>query len=371
MRTQATLKLGHFPLPLAEASRARRFLHFSGDVASVLDPCVGTGAAFRVVTGDAAVRRYGIELDAHRAEEASKVLDEVIQGNALETHAPVESFSLIYLNPPFCWEIGQGRNERMEKIFLDWTARWIRPTGVLVMVLPFDRVFDCRITLTTQFRDKAIYRLTEPEAAKYREVVVFGVRRTRQERDRMSDTAVSQGHRMLSDLTRRYEQIPALPDTPERTYAVPPSPAARLEYRGLPLDLVEDLLRSSPAWRQAQRVTHAPKTEFSGRPLTPLHSGQLGLLTVAGLVNGCAGSGADRHVANWESVKVVQRTEEEGDRGETVIRERERFSQRLTLLYADGRIALLTETPRTTQGADRHEERTPANGEADVRPADP
>jgi hypothetical protein len=95
------------------------------------------------------------------------------------------------------------------------------------------------------------------------------------------------------------------------------------------------------------------------------------LLTVAGLVNGCVGSGADRHLANWESVKVVQKTEEEGDRGETVIRERERFSQRLTLLYADGRIALLTETPRTAGGKDRHEERAPANGEVDVRPADP
>jgi hypothetical protein len=77
-----------------------------------------------------------------------------------------------------------------------------------------------------------------------------------------------------------------------------------------------------------------------------------------------------REVQCEATLKVVQRTEEEGDRGETVIRERERFSQRLTLLYADGRIALLTETPRTTGGKDRHEERAPANGEVDVRPAD-
>jgi hypothetical protein len=39
--------------------------------------------------------------------------------------------------------------------------------------------------------------------------------------------------------------------------------------------VVEDLLATSPAWRQAQRVTHSPKTEFSGRPLTPLHKGHV------------------------------------------------------------------------------------------------
>ena len=54
----------------------------------------------------------------------------------------------------------------------------------------------------------------------------------------------------------------------------------------------------------------------------------------------------ERHVAHWEAIKVVDKTEEEGDDGETVIREKERFSQRPTLLYSDGRIELLSEKPR-------------------------
>ena len=91
-------------------------------------------------------------------------------------------------------------------------------------------------------------------------------------------------------------------------------------------------------------MTHAPKTEFAGRPLTSLHQGHVALLCTSGMMNGVFGEGKDRHVANWESVKVVDRSEEEGeDGGNTVIREKERFSQRLTLLYADGRIALLSE----------------------------
>jgi tRNA1(Val) A37 N6-methylase TrmN6 len=367
MRTAGRLKLAYYPLASAEAERIRRFLQFQGE-ASVLDPCAGTGAALQTITHDAPVLRYGIELDAYRAGEAKRVLDHVIQGSAFEAHAPVESFSFLYINSPFDFEIGEGKNQRMERIFLEYVYRWVRQAGGLVMIAPFDRVYECRNVLTPHFRDKAIYRLTEPEAVKYKQVVVFGIRRTRQERERMTDHAVQQGNRRLLELTRRYEEIPPLPDTPDRMYTVPPSLPAKPEYRGLPLDLIEDLLEKSTAWLQAQRITHAPKTEFSGRPLTPLHKGHVGILCTAGLLNGQFGEGKDAHIAYWESVKVVDRTEEEDDSGATVIREKERFSQRLTLLYADGRIALLSERAVGKEAGDA--QRAPADGEADVRETD-
>lgn len=261
----------------------------------------------------------------------------------------------------------------MERLFLEHVGRWVRPSGVLVMVIPYDRVYECRGVLTPQFRDKGIYRLTEPEAVAYKQVVVFGIRRTRQERQRLTDQAVQQANRKLNDLTRRYEEIPPLPDVPDRAYAILPSSPARLEYRGLPLDLVEDFLATSPAWRQAQRVTHAPKNEFSGRPLTSLHQGHVALLCTAGMMNGCFGEGDDLHVSCWESVKVIDKTEDEDDSGATVIRERERFSQRLTLLYADGRIALLSEKPAEKASAKEngHAERAPEDGETDLCSADP
>src|SRR5438093_7149015 len=255
----------------------------------------------------------------------------------------------------------------MERLFLEHVARWVRPGGVLVMVVPHDRVYECRTVLTPQFREKTIYRLTEPAAVAYKQVVVFGVRRTRQERERMNDHAVSQANWKLNDLTRRYDEIPALPDAPDRHYVIPPSPAAKLDYRGLPLDELEDLLANSPAWRQAKRITHAPKPEFAGRPLTSLHQGHVALLCTSGMMNGCFGDGEDRHVAYWESVKVVDRREDQED-GVTVIHERERFSQRLTLLYADGRISLLSEKPTESPSRkeERHAECTLTHGQADL-----
>ena len=370
MRLEGRMRLGYYPLDQTEAERARRFLAFTSDPTSAVDPCAGTGAAVLSLTANSSSRRYGVELDAHRASEAKRALDEVIQGNAFDVKAPVESCSLLYLNPPYDFEIGEGKNQRMEKLFLDEFFRWLKPGGVLVLVIPFDRIYECWNILSPHFKDKAVYRLTEPDSVRYKQAVVFGVRRSAAERNRLGDHAVNQANWKLQELTRRYDSIPALPDEPDRTYVVPPSGPVRMDYRGLPLDIVEDLLAKSPAWVQAQRVTHAQRKQFFGRPLTPLHAGHVGLCAVSGLLNGVFGTGADRHVAHWEAIKVVDKTEEEGDGGETVIREKERFSQRLTLLFADGRIELLSEKPRGDAKEAEHAECTPADGKAEVRATD-
>jgi hypothetical protein len=76
---------------------------------------------------------------------------------------------------------------------------------------------------------------------------------------------------------------------------------------------------------------------------------------VSGLLNGCFGSGKYRHVACWQSTKVTDKFEDVED-GVTTIRERERFTQTLTLAYSDGRTAILTDR------SNAHEERSPETG---------
>ena len=70
MRFEGKSRLGFFPLPLSEAHLIRSFLQFPDTPSSAIDPCVGDGVAFEVITSDAEVVRYGIELDAYRAEQA-------------------------------------------------------------------------------------------------------------------------------------------------------------------------------------------------------------------------------------------------------------------------------------------------------------
>jgi hypothetical protein len=340
MRLAGRERLGFYPLPIAEAKRIRKFLQFPEQVCSALDPCIGEGVAFTEITRDARALRYGVELDAQRATLAQSSADEVIHGNCFDVQCPVESFSLIYLNPPYDFEVSEERSQRMERLFLDHVYRWLKRTGILVMVIPSDYIRDCSQVLSFQFKDVHICRLTEPESVKYKQVVVFGVRRTRQERDRVQDGEITRARLWYDAVTRDPGKLSPLFSESDRHYAVPRGAAVRLVYRGLPLDQIEDLLPKSSAYRQASAVLLAPQSDVSGRPLTPLHGGHVGLLCTAGMLNGIFGEGEARHIAHWQSVKLVDKSEEE-EGGTTVIREKERFSNELTLVFCTGQIATL------------------------------
>jgi len=340
MRLAGRTRLGFYPLPLPEAEGIRRFLAFPDKQCCALDPCVGDGAAFAEIASDKSVLRYGVELDAGRAEQARAKGIEVVHGNCFDVQCPVESFSLIYLNPPYDFEISEGKSQRMEKLFLEHVYRWLKPGGILVLVVPAKRIADCTVLLARLFRDIRVYRLTEPESVRYGQVAVFGVRRTRQEIDRLRDAEIIQEQLWLASVEREIQEHSPLSLEPDHLYAAPRSGPVRMVHRGLPLDQIEDLLPKSSAYRQASPVLFAQQADVAGRPLTPLHGGHVGLLCTAGMLNGIFGDGEARHIAHWQSVKLVDKSEEEED-GKTIIREKERFSNELTLVFCTGEIATL------------------------------
>jgi hypothetical protein len=135
--------------------------------------------------------------------------------------------------------------------------------------------------------------------------------------------------------------LPELQDTCGDPYPVPTSGPAVLTFKGLPLDELEDLVVNSPAYRQTTRILAPEPTVIGGRPLTPLHAGQVGLVACSGLINGIFGSGEERHIAAWKSKKVTTKLTEEEEDGTTVIRERERFVQELSVVFATGETGTL------------------------------
>src|ERR1019366_2794943 len=175
-RSFAKLKMGFYPLPESEAIKLRELLSFTGP-ASIVDPCVGQGTAFNLLTQGADVHRFGVELDAERALMASANGIETIQGNAFDAVAKPESFSLLYLNPPYDSEIGSVANRRMEAVFLEHTYRWRAMEGVLILVIPFERLHDCVGILSSHFASLAVFRMTDPDSVKYRQIAVLGLRR--------------------------------------------------------------------------------------------------------------------------------------------------------------------------------------------------
>ncbi len=338
-RSAARLKMGYYPLPESEAMRLRALLEFTA-LASVVDPCVGQGTAFEIITQGAELRRYGVELDAERAAIAQSKGIEIIQGNAFDAVVKPESFSLLYLNPPYDSEIGLVANNRMERLFLDHTYCWLAIDGVLVMVIPFERLMDCAGLLSSHFTALNVFRMTDEESVRFRQIAVLGVR------SNVRGAAVDANKRLLQriGLYGSYQELPELgPDACE-PYRVPPSGETALSYRGLPYDLLEDLLQQSGAWKQVMPFLAPHEDVASGQPITPLHGGHVGLLCTAGLLNGVFGQGDDRHIARWRSVKHVT-TFVEHDEENEVVHHRERWANELRLVYADGRTLKLTETP--------------------------
>ena len=330
MRNVARLKMGYYPLPEAEGVKLRSLLSFDRP-ASVIDPCVGQGTALQLVTSDAEVRRYGVELDAERARIAGANGIETIQGNAFDAIARTESFSLLYLNPPYDSEIGSIGNRRMEAVFLEHTYRWLAMDGVLILVIPFERLHDCAGILASHFTQLAVLRMTDEESVKYRQIALLGLRRD------VRGAAVENNKRQLLSvgLYGSFLGLPELQQGACPPYSIPPSDEVELSYRGLPYDLLEDLLPHEDV--------------ATGRPITPLHGGHVGLLCTAGLLNGVFGQGDDRHIARWRSVKhVTTFVEQDGDA--EIIHHRERWANELYLVYADGRTLKLTETPAKKEG---------------------
>ena len=244
-RNTARLKMGFYPLPESEAVRLRALLEFTG-TASVVDPCVGQGTALEIVTQGAEVRRCGVELDAERALIAQSKGIETIQGNAFDAVAKPESFSLLYLNPPYDSEIGLVANNRMERLFLDHTYRWLAMDGVLAMVIPFERLMDCAGLLSSHFTALNVFRMTDEESVRFRQIAVLGLRSN----VRGSAIDANKRHLQRIGLYGNYQELPELAPDACEPYRVPLTSETALSYRGLPYDLLEDLLPHSGAWKQ-------------------------------------------------------------------------------------------------------------------------
>ena len=345
MRPHGQTKLGFFPLPVAEARRLKNWLIFP-ERFSALDPCVGDGVAFTHLIHDVTANRYGIELDAYRAEQARALGIEILQANAMDVRCQAEAVSLLYLNPPYDWEAGEGNNQRLEAVFLEHTYRWLKPGGVLLFVIPQLRLAKCARLLSEQFTDLRVFRLTEPACIQYKQIAVLASRRKRHAR--LPDAALLDAVQYLETLALRVELEP-LSDTPDVRYEVPGSEPVALTNMGIPLDEVEDLLLESSAYRQAGRVLLPKLGDVRGRPLTPLHGGHVGLLCTAGMLNGVFGEGDARHIAHWRSVKFTDHWEEQEEDGTRILHDRERFSHELTLVFANGRTQILTHEKKDSE----------------------
>ena len=183
-RLMNRVRMGYYPTDPDNIDLILRGIQFpQGVTTNVFDPCCGCGKALRQIASGHNCYAFGIELDEARAEEAQSRLHRVGVGSFFHSRTSGEAFHVLFLNPPYLSVIGEnGTRTRHEKRFLVDSIRNLMVGGVLIYVIPFYRLTAdvCRI-LSDNYENLGVWRFTDPEFARFKQVAVIGIRKKRSE----------------------------------------------------------------------------------------------------------------------------------------------------------------------------------------------
>lgn len=304
-RLMNVVKMGYYPTDPDNISMMLRGIRFpEGVTTNLMDPCCGCGKALRQLAQGNNCYTYGVELDEHRAEEAQSRLHRVGVGSFFHSRISSEAFHLMFLNPPYLSVVTEGGSRtRHEKRFLVESYPHLMVGGLLLYVIPFYRLTPdiCKI-LTDNFTDLTVWRFTDSEFARFKQVVVMGVRKRRQE-----DPEETQ---RLETLSYAPDKLPSLTEIPEDRYLVPDTVKKVETFKGEKFN-EKELERQLSHSDSLKRLINARSDLDRGtkHPLLPLSIGQIGLVGGSGLINGFIDCDTP-HIIKGRIVKV-RRTERE------------------------------------------------------------
>jgi hypothetical protein len=189
MRLEGQSKLGYYPTPNASLDLIKTWLKRSDDegpstgsgqgLRRYLDPCCGQGEALAAIaSAHSPAETFGIELSDVRAKIAERMLNHVLNTAYEYAVLTAETFSLVLLNPPYDGESSTGGGRRMEETFLIDTTPRLAPNGVLIYIIPQQRINE-KIArhLAGWYSDLRCFKLTGDDYEMFHQVVIFGIRR--------------------------------------------------------------------------------------------------------------------------------------------------------------------------------------------------
>lgn len=291
-RIASQVKCGFYPCPLPAIDHIVQYLQppTKGRF-SILDPCCGKGEAIRHLAAHLSCpdeEVYAIELDERRAEEAKANLpDSRVVGPAsfYGVFCPVKSLSFIWCNPPFDGELG-SEGERTEARFLEHATSLLVPHGIMALVCPENvaRGYGTMQYLNTWYDDVSIVPFPA-EHRKFKEVVVFGVKRDKVKAywgDAMSKLFIA-----------------------PKTYLIPPcvGPGSRFIKTTMTDAELEQSFSSSPLMKM---LAPPPERRLPSPPLQ-LGIGHLAMMLSAGQLDGLVQPpGEPPHVVRGTARKVEE-----------------------------------------------------------------
>lgn len=311
-RLMNVVRMGYYPTDPDNISLMLRGIRFpEGVTTNVFDPCCGCGKALRQIAQGNNCYAYGVELDEHRAEEAQTRLHRVGVGSFFHSRISSEAFHLMFLNPPYLSVVAEGSSRtRHEKRFLVESMTHLMVGGLLIYVIPFYRLTPdiCKI-LTDNFTDLTVWRFTDSEFAKFKQVAVMGVRKRRKDDPEGADR--------LEKLSFYPAKLPVLTELPEDRYHVPDTEKKVELFKGEKFN-EKELERQLSHSDSLRKLINAKSDLDRGtkHPLLPLSIGQIGLVGGSGLINGLISCDTP-HIIKGRIIKVrnVEREEQFNARG--------------------------------------------------------
>ncbi len=298
------VKMGYYPTDLNHVSLIKASLKFPDICVNLFDPCCGEGYSLELLGTDMNCVTFGTEIDESRGREAEKRLDRVGFGSYFQSTISHDAFHALFINPPYLNTVNaNGSKARSEKRFLVDGIHNLMQKGVLMYIIPYYRltIDICRI-LCNNFENISVYRFMDDEFAKYKQVLVMGVKKNRDERNEQAE--------ILSQYAMMPEKIPSITTLQHESYELPDVAKSVDLFKGAQFNLGE-LQRQLAKSKSINILFEKSKIDaIEKRPLLPLNVGQLGLIGGSGYINGYMDC-ENPHVIKGRVIKEISVKEDE------------------------------------------------------------
>ena len=309
MRLAAQAKGGYYPTPERVVDLIADLIHTpSGyyyrntETLRILDPCCGAGDALQRLAerldrpNAMSIETYGVELHRDRAEEAERRLDRTLASDLFQTSIANGAFGLLLLNPPYDWD---AEDKRVEHAFLTQTTRYLADDGLLVFIVPRQRLAVSAHYLSTHYGRMQCWAFPDPEREVFDQVALFGYRKKDPVPDALAESRVLEWAVGEPEPLRSHAYTEFTPASTPRgdilftTRTVDPVAAATEARR-------------SGLWASTEITdTLWPAGDSRTRPLMPLRRGHIAMLVAEGFLNNLV------LVAEGRSMLVKGRTSKE------------------------------------------------------------
>jgi hypothetical protein len=285
----------------------------------LLDPCAGEGQALDHLASAWNLTAFANELDTTRAAECQRRFGptRAVQGDLFQLRATQGSFSLVWCNPPYTWELS-GDEKRREFAMLKHSHKWVQPGGYMVWVVYSHHITtEAASFLTRHSRQVEVWRIPGLHLDEYTHVVV--VAQVGQPLGDPSQTAIQLVQ------AQQANAFPELTVQPTPCYELP-TPIERKVFIFAPkvISSAVALQAIQAGGAQAMNgfqllITPEAKAEHI-TPIVRPRGGQLALILAAGMFNGLIldtehGRAAVRStVASVEKLVDGQDVDEENER---------------------------------------------------------